>query len=474
MEYMTIEKTILKNLMQNEEYVRRVLPFLHVSYFQNGSEKTLFKSISQFIEKYNTVPTKEALVISLSDEKALSESEFENTCEVLDEIEKNSEETEFNWLIDNTEKFCKDKAVYNAIMESIHIIDGKSQTKTENAIPNILSDALSVSFDPNVGHDYIEDSDERYEFYHKVESKLGFDLSYFNEITKGGTPQKTLNVILAGTGVGKSLFMCHHAANCLTQGKNVLYITCEMAEERIAERIDANLMDITLDDLGELPKQTYSDMVEKHLKNLTGKLIIKEYPTASANVNHFKALLEELRLKKNFKPDIIFVDYLNICASARMKMGTTVNSYTYIKSIAEELRGLAVEYNIPVFTATQTNRQGYANSDVDLTDTSESFGLPATADFMFAIISTDELDELNQVMVKQLKNRYNDTIINKKFVIGINRAKMKLYDVEDSAQIGLIGSGQSSAANGYDGNNFDEKFFTNKPKIKTEFSEWKV
>ena len=472
--YLTVEKTILKNLISNEDYVRRVLPFLNESYFSNGSEKTLYKDICTFIDKYNTVPTKEALVISLTENKSLSESELEDTCKILEEIEQNTEETEFNWLIDQTETFCKDKAVYNAIMESIHIIDGKSTTKTENAIPSILSDALSVSFDPNIGHDYIEDTDERYEFYHKVETKLPFDLSYFNEITKGGTPQKTLNIILAGTGVGKSLFMCHHASNCLVQNKNVLYITCEMAEERIAERIDANIMDITLDELADLPKQTYESMVEKSLKEITGKLIIKEYPTASANVNHFRALLEELRLKKNFVPDIIFVDYLNICASARLKMGATVNSYTYIKSIAEELRGLAVEYNLPIFSATQTNRSGFNSTDVGLEDTSESFGLPATADFMFALISSEELDELGQVMIKQLKNRYNDTIVNKKFVVGINRAKMKLHDVEDSAQNGLIGSGQSSAGNGYDGNNFDEKFFTNKPKVRTEFSEWKV
>ena len=443
-------------------------------YFHDRIEKILYGTISEFILKYNNLPTKEAVIIDIDKNKSIAEDEYKGVIELMDTLEKKDELPDFSWLVSETETFCKDKAVYNAIMESIHIIDGKSTTKTENAIPSILSDALSVSFDPNIGHDYIEDTDERYEFYHKVETKLPFDLSYFNEITKGGTPQKTLNIILAGTGVGKSLFMCHHASNCLVQNKNVLYITCEMAEERIAERIDANIMDITLDELADLPKQTYESMVEKSLKEITGKLIIKEYPTASANVNHFRALLEELRLKKNFVPDIIFVDYLNICASARLKMGATVNSYTYIKSIAEELRGLAVEYNLPIFSATQTNRSGFNSTDVGLEDTSESFGLPATADFMFALISSEELDELGQVMIKQLKNRYNDTIVNKKFVVGINRAKMKLHDVEDSAQNGLIGSGQSSAGNGYDGNNFDEKFFTNKPKVRTEFSEWKV
>ena len=470
----TVEHVILENLLYNDEYSRRVVPFLKDEYFHDRTEKILYGTISDFILKYNNLPTKEAVVIDIDKNKSITEDEYKSVIELMDNLEKKDELPDFDWLVSETETFCKDKAVYNAIMESIHIIDGKSASKTENAIPSILSDALSVSFDPNIGHDYIEDTDERYEFYHKVETKLPFDLSSFNEITKGGTPQKTLNIILAGTGVGKSLFMCHHASNCLVQNKNVLYITCEMAEERIAERIDANIMDITLDELADLPKQTYESMVEKSLKEITGKLIIKEYPTASANVNHFSALLEELRLKKNFVPDIIFVDYLNICASARLKMGATVNSYTYIKSIAEELRGLAVEYNLPIFSATQTNRSGFNSTDVGLEDTSESFGLPATADFMFALISSEELDELGQVMIKQLKNRYNDTIVNKKFVVGINRAKMKLHDVEDSAQNGLIGSGQSSAGNGYDGNNFDEKFFTNKPKVRTEFSEWKV
>ena len=374
------------------------------------------------------------------------------------------ESDKLQWLVDQTEKFCKDKAVYNAIMESIHIIDGKSNSKTENAIPNILSDALSVSFDTHIGHDYLEDSEERYEFYHKVESKIAFDLEFMNLITKGGTPAKTLNIIMAGTGVGKSLFMCHHSAACLAQNKNVLYITCEMAEEKIAERIDANLMDITMDDLHALPYEMYQKKLENATRGISGKLIIKEYPTATANANHFRILIEELKLKKQFTADIIFIDYLNICASSRLKANGGANSYTIIKSIAEELRGLAVENNVPIFSATQVNRSGFTNSDFGLEDTSESFGLPATADFMIALIATEELDELNQVLVKQLKNRYNDTVVNRKFILDINRAKMKLSDSKEGQQ-SLVDSNQTDDTgygSGFDGNNFDSKFKSNK------------
>jgi len=379
---------------------------------------------------------------------------------------ENKEDINSEWLTEETEGFCKNKAVYNAIMESIHIIDGKSTTKADTAIPDILSEALSVSFDTHIGHDYIEDAEKRYEFYHKVEQKVPFDLEFFNTITAGGTPQKTLNIVMAGTGVGKSLFMCHHAANCLTQNLNVLYITCEMAEERIAERIDANLMDVTMDTLKELPKQMYDKKLESATGGMSGSLIIKEYPTATANANHFRILLDELAIKKKFVPNIIFIDYLNICASSRIKPGSNTNTYQYVKSIAEELRGMAVEYNVPVFSATQTNRQGYSSTDVGLEDTSESFGLPATADFMFALISTEELDENNQVLVKQLKNRYNDTVANRKFLLQIDRSKMKLSDVE---QVQLTESNQTETTlgSGFDGSNFDSKFASSKEKFTT-------
>ncbi len=455
-----IEKIILNQLMENDSYSRRVLPFLQDIYFQDKNDRTIFSHIKEFITRYNNIPTREAIIISLDTDSALSQDDY-NTCVdklgVFKEIEVDQDE---KWLIDKTEEFCKDKAVYNAIMESIHIIDGQSANKTANAIPEILSSALSVCFDDHIGHDYIEDSDERYDFYHKVESRVPFDLDFFNVITNGGTPNKTLNVCLAGTGVGKSLFMCHHAANCLQQNKNVLYITCEMAEERIAERIDANIMDITIDDLNDLPKQIYDKKMAKIRETYKGKLIVKEYPTATAHAQHFRNLLDELRLKKRFKPDIIFVDYLNICASSRLKSNSNVNSYTYIKAIAEELRGLAVENDVPVFTATQTNRSGFSSTDVGLEDTSESFGLPATADFMFAIISTEELDIKNQILVKQLKNRYNDLVTNRKFVIGINRSKMKLFDVDDKEQRDLINTGQPALANGagFDGKNYEAKF----------------
>lgn len=435
-----IELVILRSLMHRQGYTRRVLPFLKDEYFHDNCEKRLFKTISEFILKYGNAPTREALNIILSQLDGLSQGEFDECLKLIDGMLP-EEEPDEQWLVDQTEKFCKDKSVYNALMESIELLDEKrSKGRSKNAIPEILTSALSVSFDQHIGHDFIEDAEKRYDFYHRVEKKTPFDLDYFNRITNGGVPDKTLNVVLAGTGVGKSLFMCHHAANCLTQNKNVLYITCEMAEERIAERIDANLMDVTLDELKQLPIDIYGKKLAKLSKGITGKLIIKEYPTASASVNHFRHLMDELRLKKNFKPDIVFIDYLNICASSRFKPGANVNSYTYIKAIAEELRGMAVEVGVPIFTATQTNRSGFSNTDVDLTDTSESFGLPATADFMFAIIATEQLDELGQVMVKQLKNRYNDTATHRKFVIGIDRAKMKLFDVEENMQQ-LIDSG---------------------------------
>ena len=468
----TIEKTILKNLLKNEAYTRKVVPFIKEDYFHDRVEKMLFSSIFDFVAKYNSLPPVDALSITLSN-ASINEDEFKTATKLLEEIDDDADTNE-DWLVEETEKFCKDKAVYNAIMESIHIIDGKSTSvKTENAIPEILSEALSVSFDTSVGHDYIEDAEDRYQFYHKVEEKVPFDISLLNTITNGGTPTKTLNIVMAGTGVGKSLFMCHHASSCLSQGLNVLYITCEMAEERIAERIDANLMDITMDELKELPEMSYAEKIGKIQKKNCGKLIVKEYPTATASTNHFRHLLDELAMKKKFKPDIIFVDYLNICASSRMKMSGSVNSYTYIKAIAEELRGLAVERNVPVWSATQVNRTGYTSSDFGLEDTSESFGLPATADFMIALIGTEELDQLGQILLKQLKNRYNDSISNRKFVIGINRAKMKLFDLEDTAQIGLVDTGQKDSFGvGFDGNNFDTKF--TQKKADKEFVDWKI
>jgi len=470
---MTEEKVILQNLISNDEYSRRVIPFIKDEYFHNKIDKKVFSIIREYIISYNGIPTKEAIVLSLQKDNTINEDEYKDAISLVEDISQEHKEPDLNWITEETERFCKDKAIYNAIMESIHIIDGKSNTQTENAIPNILSDALSVSFDTHIGHDYIEDSDERFEFYHRVEKRVPFDLDFFNTITNGGTPQKTLNIVMAGTGVGKSLFMCHHAANCLSQNLNVLYITCEMAEERIAERIDANLMDITMDDLKDLPKQMYDSKLNTMTAGISGKLIIKEYPTATANSNHFRILLDELNIKKKFKPDIIFIDYLNICASARLKNGGNINTYQYVKSIAEELRGLAVEYNVPVWSATQTNRTGFSSSDVGLEDTSESFGLPATADFMVALISTEELDEQNQVLVKQLKNRYNDTVANRKFILGINRAKMKLSDVKRDDQQGLVESNQtntSTLGSGFDGDNFDDKFKMTKEK----FTSWNI
>ena len=425
------ELVLLEALLFREDFYKKVIPFIKIEYFHRKPIQMVYTCIHDFVMRYNACPSKDAMSICLEKHRGVSQTEYDQCIEMLNDFNKKSaEEHNLDWLVTETENFCKEKALYNGIMESIQIMDGKSKDKIRTAIPSILSDALAVSFDTNIGHDYLEDSEARYEFYHKTEKRIPFDLEFFNTITNGGTPTKTLNIVMAGTGVGKSLFLCHHAANCLNQGMNVLYITCEMAEERIAERIDANLLDITLDSLRELPKEAYDKKIANLKQNAKGKLIIKEYPTATANVNHFRVLLDELNLKKKFKPDMIVIDYLNICASSRMKPGANVNSYTFIKAIAEELRGLATERGVPIWSATQVNRIGFASTDIGLEDTSESFGLPATADFMFALISTEKLDEMNQIMVKQLKNRYNDTAINRKFIVGINRAKMKLFDVE--------------------------------------------
>ena len=426
-----IEQLIFSNLIFNETYARKSLPFLKDDYFQSRTDKTLFNLVSDYVERYNSLPTKEALAIEISNVKGLSDDEVKLLKQQVTDVSE--DKTDIEWLYDQTEKFCQDKAVYNAVMDSINILDGKGG-QDKGAIPDILSKALAVSFDTHIGHDFLEDSDERYEYYHRKESRLPFDLDYFNLITKGGLPKKTLNIALAGTGVGKSLFMCHCAAANLSQGSNVLYITMEMAEEKIAERIDANLLNEAIDMLSMLPKDVYDKKIERIKSKTPGKLIIKEYPTASAGSNHFRHLLNELKLKRNFKPDIIYIDYLNICMSSRLKFGANVNSYTYVKSIAEELRGLAVEFNVPIVSATQTTRSGYSNTDVGLEDTSESFGLPATADLMFALITSEELEGLGQIMVKQLKNRYNDPFFHRKFVVGVDKSKMKLYNVEQSAQ----------------------------------------
>jgi archaellum biogenesis ATPase FlaH len=440
-----IETTILRNLIHNEEYSRKVIPFIEPTYFEQRTEKVIFEEIAQFIVKYGSAITTEALNIEVENRTDLNEGEIKETRDICDSF--NDFPVDQQWLLDTTEKWCRDRAIYLALMESIHIADGNDSKKNRDAIPSILSDALAVSFDNNIGHDYLQNYEERYEYYHKKEDKIPFDLEYFNKITKGGLPNKTLNVALAGTGVGKSLFMCHVASSVLLQGRNVLYITMEMAEEKIAERIDANLLNVPIQDLTDLPKKTFENKVTNISKKTQGTLIIKEYPTASAHSGHFKALLNELALKKSFRPDIIFIDYLNICASSRYKSGMSVNSYSYIKAIAEELRGLAVEANVPIVSATQTTRSGYSSSDVDLTDTSESFGLPATADLMFALISTEELEQLNQIMVKQLKNRYNDPTVFKRFIVGIDRAKMRLYDCEQSAQNDILDSGQDDEYN---------------------------
>jgi replicative DNA helicase len=438
-----LEQTILKNLIYNEEYTRKVLPFLNSNYFTDHTEKIVFKEVFEFVNKYKNPPTHESLVINFTESKTLTEPDVKSAITLLNEIKQNKDEkVELKWLTEQTEKFCQDKAIYNAIMESVSILDDKNAKKSKGEIPKLLADALGVSFDSHVGHDYINDYNSRFDFYHKVEQRIPFDIDFFNKITKGGLPKKTLNIALAGTGVGKSLFMCHMAASCLSQGQNVLYITMEMAEEKIAERIDANLLNITLDDLHVIPKDDYERKFSALKSKTHGKLIIKEYPTAAASTMHFRALLSELALKKTFKPDIIFIDYLNICSSSRVKPGANINSYMYIKSIAEELRGLAVENEVPIVSATQTTRSGFTNSDPGLEDTSESFGLPATADFMFALITNEELEALNQILVKQLKNRYSDPNMYKRFVIGIDRSKMKLYDVEESAQVDIVDSGQ--------------------------------
>ena len=437
-----LEITLLKNLIHNDEYARKVIPFIKLEYFEMRSEMILCQEIIDFIAKYNKCPTQEIIDIEIQNRDDLTETEYKEVREInqtLDKVETNTE-----WLVDATEKWCRDRAIYLALMSSIKIADGQDNNKGRDAIPHILSDALAVSFDNHVGHDYLEDYEARYESYHKKEEKIPFDLEFFDKITKGGVPNKTLNIALAGTGVGKSLFMCHFASSVLLQGKNVLYITLEMAEEKIAERIDANLLDVNIRDLTDLPRVIFENKVTKLSEKTQGQLIIKEYPTASAHAGHFKTLLNELTLKKSFKPDIIFIDYLNICASSRYSKLGNVNSYSYIKAIAEDLRGLAVEYNVPIISATQTTRSGFGSSDIDLTDTSESFGLPATADLMFALITTDELEGLNQIMVKQLKNRYNDPTINKRFVLGIDRAKMRLYDCEQNIGGDLIDSGQQT------------------------------
>ena len=443
-----IETTILRNLVFNEDYSRKVIPFIQPDYFEQKAEKVIFEEIVQFIVKYGSAITIEALNIEVENRTDLNETEVKEIREINASL--NDAAVEKQWLLDTTEKWCRDRAIYLALMESIHIADGNNEKKNRDAIPSILSDALAVSFDNNIGHDYLQNYEERYEFYHRKEDKIEFDLEYFNKITKGGLPNKTLNIALAGTGVGKSLFMCHLASSVLLQGRSVLYITLEMAEERIAERIDANLLNVPIQQLVDLPRSTFENKVNSIAKKTQGSLVIKEYPTASAHSGHFKALLNELALKKSFRPDIIFIDYLNICASSRYKSNLSVNSYSYIKAIAEELRGLAVEFNVPIVSATQTTRSGYGNSDVELTDTSESFGLPATADLMFALISTEELEQLGQIMVKQLKNRYNDPTIYKRFIVGIDRAKMRLYDCEQSAQKDILDSGNEDEYNDYE------------------------
>jgi archaellum biogenesis ATPase FlaH len=465
-----IETIILKNLLHNEEYSRKVLPFLNKDYFLEHTDKLLYQQVDLFINKYNNLPTKEALVIEL-DNTPLKDEEFENVTELLTHLEgQKDEKSDIQWLLETTEKFCQDKAIYNAVVSSIKILDEPEKSNDDKgAIPELLTDALSVSFDPHVGHDYLLDSDDRYEFYHRVEKKIPFDLDFFNKITHGGLSSKTLNIALAGTGVGKSLFMCHVSAGAISQGNNVLYITLEMSEERIAERIDANLLNIKLDDLISLPKSMYEKKMEDLKNTVKGRLIIKEYPTAAASTNHFRALLNELNLKRNFKPDMILVDYINICSSSRIKPGQYVNSYSYIKSIAEELRGLAVEFDVPILSATQTNRAGFQNTDVGLEDTSESFGLPATADFMFAIISNENLEEAGQILIKQLKNRYSDITSNKKFLVGIDRAKMRLSDLGEQSQSGLVDTGKEEKK---DTPSFDIAT-GGKMKNKKDFGEFK-
>lgn len=449
---MRIEQSILSNLIQNEEFCRQVAPFLKREYFSDKTEQIIYEEFEKFFAKYNKQPTLDVIKIESGNRRDVLDQQINDVFTYLDKI--TPDEKTQQWLIDATEKFCKDRAVYLSIMDSIKIIDGKDKNRNADAIPTLLSEALSVSFDNHVGHDYLEDAESRYEFYHRVEEKIPFDLEMFNTITKGGLSKKTLNVILAGTGVGKSLFMCHVAAAALKQNQNVLYISMEMAEERIAERIDANLLNLSMDELATVDKEIFTNRVEKLAKRTEGKLIVKEYPTASAHAGHFRALLEELKMKKDFSPDIICIDYLNICSSQRLRQGANVNSYTYIKAIAEELRGLAVEYNVPMLSATQTTRSGFTNSDPGLEDTSESFGLPATVDLMFALISTEELQELNQIMVKQLKNRYSDPGLHKRFIVGVDRSKMKVYTVESEAQEGISDAGYSAQKSAFDSTQF--------------------
>jgi len=454
-----IELLILRNLIHNEEYVRKVIPFIKAEYFENKNQRVVFEQIFKFVEEYNKPTTKEILCIEVEKRDDINDGEFKEIIELVGYLD--DEVSEFKWLVNTTEKWCRDRAIYLALIESIHITDGKDEKKSRDSIPSILSDALSVSFDTHVGHDYLNDYEERYDLYHRKEEKIEFDLEYFNKITKGGIPNKTLNIALAGTGVGKSLFMCHMASAVLLQGRNVLYITMEMAEEKIAERIDANLLNVDIQSIADLPKLMFETKVTDLAKKTQGSLIIKEYPTASAHSGHFRALLNELAIKKSFRPDIIFIDYLNICASSRYRGNSSVNSYSYIKAIAEELRGLAVEANLPIVSATQTTRSGFGSSDVELTDTSESFGLPATADLMFALISTDELESLGQILVKQLKNRYNDPTIHKRFIVGIDRAKMRLFDCEQSAQSDMIDNKQ------------DEEYNDDESKFKKSFEGFK-
>ena len=440
-----VEILILRNLLYNEEYLRKVVPFIKADYYEDSNQRIVYEEIEKFVHEYNQPATKEVLCIEVEKRQDINDTTFQEITKLISYLEEVP--TDFDWLCDTTEKWCRDRAIYLALMESIALADGDSKEKDRGAIPSILSNALAVSFDTHIGHDYLIDYEERYEAYHKKEDLIPFDLEYFNKITKGGLPNKTLNIALAGTGVGKSLFMCHVASSALLGGKNVLYITLEMAEEKIAERIDANLLNVPIQEITELPKLMFEDKVTKLANRTQGSLIIKEYPTASAHAGHFRSLLNELALKKSFRPDIIFIDYLNICASERYRAGSNVNSYTVVKAIAEELRGLACEANVPIVSATQTTRSGYGSSDVELTDTSESFGLPATADLMFALISTDDLENLGQIMVKQLKNRYNDPTISKRFVVGIDRAKMRLYDCEQSAQDDIIDSGKEEEYN---------------------------
>ena len=452
-----IENYILSALVQEEEFSRKALPFLKKEYFADDGHKVIFELVKKFVDKYNKVPNKAVLSVDLDELKNLNQTTYDSAKECIKQIGTNPVVDE-QWLLDNTEKFCQDKAIYNAIMDSIKIMDDKQTQQSKGTIPKLLSDALAVSFDQHIGHDFLEDSASRFENYHKKEKRIPFDIEFLNKITKGGLPRKTLNIILAGTGVGKSLAMCHMAAHNLSSGNNVLYITMEMAEEKIAERIDANLLDVTLDELAVLTKDAYNKKIERFRSKTTGKLIIKEYPTASAGSANFRHLINELRLKRNFKPDIIYIDYLNICSSSRLKAGANVNSYTYVKAIAEELRGLGVEFDVPIVSATQTNRTGFTSTDVGLEDTSESFGLPATADIMIALIATEELDKLNQIMVKQLKNRYSDPTKFKRFVIGVDKSKMKLYDVEGSAQQNIMDAPGSHYSTEYEGSRNVEKF----------------